>query len=228
MNRARRTSEWGDRRGRELVQRVGRFLRGLEDQPALRQRLARWGYDEQQHRRLQAGLARAGDLRAARLLQGAAATAARRRITPTSAAALSRWGGPARALLGWATEQARLAAGATGKLPAVAREVRKVAREASERAPVDTLQSTWHLVQRLRGDEHLGHFLTPGGLRDAGLELRQRLHEGGSAQARGARRQALAELSFVYLRWRRIALEEFGEEPSACAALGLDDERPSK
>jgi len=208
------------------VLQVARFLRGLDDQPALRQRLARRGYDEQQHRRLQAGLARAGDLRAVRLLQGAAAAAARRRVA--SAVALPRWGGPARALLGWAAEQARLAAGATGKLPAVAREVRKVAREAADRAPVDTLQSTWHLVRRLRADEHLGHFLTPGGLRDAGLELRQRLHEGGSPQARGARRQALAELSFLYLRWRRIALEELGDEPSACAALGLDEERPPR
>ncbi len=206
-------ADWGDRQTRALSDDVSRFLAGLDRYPALRRRLETRGYLPQHHRELQACLARVtrpGGL-------------SRREPTPDEPpGAVERVRGSTRAVLGWAAQQARLAAAAAQKIPAVAREIQRVAQQASAGPPMDTARATWRVVERIRGDEHLGHFFTAGGLRDAGVELRHRLREDGSPTARDSRTQAHAELSFLYTRWRQAALEEFAGETALLARLGIE------
>ncbi len=80
------------------------------------------------------------------------------------------------------------------------------------------------LLGRVRRDEHLSHFLTLEGLRDAGAELAQRIRDGGRSAPRSQRQQLRAELAFLYARWRQVCIRELGEEPELLRALGLDPE----
>lgn len=210
--------EWSERRARALAAQVTHFLEGLEGHPRLRQRLSARGYTEQTHRALQASLARLADR-----------SGAVRRADTASAGegqGLGRtlgWGhaGQARAVLGWVVQQARLASTAARKTPSVARELGRLAAKAGEETPWDTFQAARGFLGRVSADDHLGHFLTLGGLRDASLELRRRLREGGSPAARSERIQAHAELAFLYARCREIALEELAGEPTALLTLGI-------
>ncbi|MDY0000619.1 MAG: hypothetical protein RBU30_04935 [Polyangia bacterium] len=211
---------WNDRRVRTLTAEVTQFLEGLTRNQRLRKRLEARGYTEQDHRGLQACLAR---------MEGLAAAGTERRAeaaTRGEGSGLERflgWGpaGQARALLGWAVQQARMAAEAARKAPSVARELKSLAAKAGEETPWETLEAARVVLGRVGADDHLGHFLTPSGLRDASAELRRRLREGGSPAARSTRLQAHAELAFLFARCRRLALDELAGEPSALRALGL-------
>lgn len=211
--------EWSDRRARSLTADVSQFLEGLGHHPKLRQRLAAQGYTEQMHRGLGACLARLGDL-SSDSAEGRSDAAAGR---GTGLDRALGWGpaGLARAVVGWAVHQARLASAAARKAPSVVDEIRRVAAGVGEEPPWETFRASRRVLERIGADDHLSQFLTLSGLRDVSLELRRRLREGGSPAARSARLQAHGELAFLFARCRQMALRELGGEPSALRALGI-------
>jgi len=198
---------WSRRRTRSLAQDVGRFVEGLGAHPEVRQRLRRHGYTDQTHRELQACLARVGD----------GEVEVDRRAAGGGGGSLI---GSARAITGWVAEQVTVASAAATKLPDVAAEAADALFDSD--APLKVVRESRRLFQRVRADEHLSHFFTLAGLRDAGAELSQRLHDGGAPTVRSRRQQARSELGFLFARWRRICLQELGSEPALLKALGID------
>ncbi|MFH2009366.1 MAG: hypothetical protein ABI333_22435 [bacterium] len=201
------STKWSTRRAKSLTEIVAQFLRGLESHPRLRQRLVVHGYTEQVHRELQACLAQVGEtvVRADRIRE------------PEDRDA---WG-TARAVATWAVEQLTVAGAAATKLPRVAQEAAAAVR-ASRRSPLEAFRESRKLVERVRADEHLSHFFTVGGIRDASQDLRQRLQEGGAAAPRAQRRQIRSELAFLFARWRQVCLQEFQGDADALATLGIE------
>jgi hypothetical protein len=195
---------WSRRRTRSLAEDVARFVEGLDAHPEIRGRLRRLGYTDQVHRELQACLARMGDgevevqfgERGGSLL------------------------GSARAVTGWMAEQVTVASVAATKLPDVAAEAADALFGSTE--PLEAVRESRRLYRRVRADEHLSHFFTLSGLRDAGAELSQRLQDGGAPAARARRQQDRSELGFLFTRWRQICLQELAHEPALLQALGLD------
>lgn len=129
----------------------------------------------------------------------------------------------ARATGAWAGEQLRLASAAVRKVPAVVEEAGGVVRRARarERAPAEILRDVWRVARRVGRDEHLSHFLTAAGLRDAGLALKRRLRDGGGSGAERARQQAAYALSYSLARWRDAARRAFDGEPDVLRGLGM-------
>jgi len=195
---------WSRRRTRTLAEEVARFVEGLAAHPEIRQRLRRHGYTDQCHRELQACLARVGG--------GAVQT----RVGASGGSLL----GSVRAVSGWVAEQVTVAGAAATKLPDVVAEAADALFDSEE--PLEAVRESQRLFQRVRADEHLSHFFTLDGLRDAGAELSQRLRDGGAPSARSARQQARSELGFLFTRWRQICLQELAAEPSLLQALGLE------
>lgn len=197
-------STWSRRRTRSLAEDVARFLEGLGGHPEIRRRLRAHGYTEQAHRELQACLARVGNGEVEVDAEGGGDTLI----------------GSVRAVSGWVAEQVTVASKAATKLPDVAAEAADAVFGSEE--PAQVLRESRRLVQRVRGDEHLSHFLTLAGLRDAGAELAQRLLDGGAPTVRSRRHQARSELAFLFARWRRLCLQELAAEPALLRALGFD------
>lgn len=195
---------WSRRRTRTLAEDVGRFVEGLGAHPELRQRLRRHGYTDQIHRELQACLARVGDGEVDSRGSGGGGGSLI---------------GSARAITGWMAEQVTVASAAATKLPDVAAEAADALFDSDE--PLQVLRESRRLFQRVRADEHLSHFFTLAGLRDAGAELTQRIQDGGAPTARSRRQQARSELGFLFARWRQICLQELAAEPALLQALGI-------
>ena len=114
-----------------------------------------------------------------------------------------------------------MASAAATKLPIVAQEAAAVVRSGRQ-SPVDAFRESRKLVERVRSDEHLSHFFTLGGIRDASQDLRQRLQEGGAAAPRVQRQQTRSELAFLFARWRQVCLQEFQGDDDSLSTLGLD------
>ncbi len=195
---------WSRRRTRTLAEDVARFVEGLGAHPEILRRLRRHGYSDQIHRELQACLARMGD----------GEVAVQRRDRGGSLF------GSARAVTGWVAQQVTVASVAATKLPDVAAEAADAILGSTE--PMEAVRESRRLLQRVRGDEHLSHFLTLSGLRDAGAELSQRLQDGGAPAVRARRQQDRSELAFLFARWRQICLRELATEPALLRALGFD------
>jgi len=201
------STKWSTRRAKSLTEVVSQFLRGLEHHPRLRQRLVVHGYTEQVHRELHACLAQVGE----------SVVSVDRIREPEDR---GFWGS-ARAVSTWAVEQLTVASAAATKLPRVAQEAADVVRSGRE-SPLDAFRESRKLVERVRSDEHLSHFFTLGGIRDASQDLRQRLQEGGAAAPRVQRQQTRSELAFLFARWRQVCLQEFQGDDDSLSTLGLD------
>lgn len=195
---------WSRRRTRTLAEDVARFVEGLGRHPEVRQRLRRRGYSDQDHRELQACLARMGDGEVVADARGDGGSLF----------------GSVRAITGWVAEQVTVASVAATKLPNVVAEAADALFDSTE--PIEAVRESQRLFERVRADEHLSHFFTLSGLRDAGAELTQRVQDGGAPLARSARQQARWELGFLFTRWRQICLQELSAEPALLEALGLD------
>lgn len=203
-------SPWASRRTESLVMRARRFVDALEAHPGWRRRLMTEGYSQAAHRELQALIAEVttgwepertrGRRRRERLLPGARGVGA------------------------WAGEQARLASGAVRKVPAVLREAGGVLRRARrrERAPAELLREAWRVARRVGRDEHLSHFLTVAGFRDARSALVRRVQDGGTLGAEQSRQQAAYALSYALARWRDAARRVFGDEVDVLRGLGMN------
>lgn len=198
---------WSRRRTRTLAEDVGRFVEGIRAHPKIRQRLRRFGYTDQAHRELQACLAGVGGGEV--------------EVEPRDSG--GSLFGSIRAITGWVAEQVTVASVAVTKLPNVAAEAADAIFDSAE--PLEAVRESRRLLQRVRADEHLSHFLTLSGLRDAGAELTQRIQDRGAPIARSRRQQARSELGFLFARWRQICLQELAGEPALLQALGLDQER---
>ena len=197
-------STWSRRRTRTLAEEVGRFVEGLASHPEIRQRLRRHGYTDQTHRELQACLARVGD----------------GEVEVEAGDTTGSLFGSVRAVTGWVAEQVTVATAAATKLPDVAAEAADAILDSDE--PLEAVRQSRRLFRRVRADEHLSHFLTLSGLRDAGAELSQRLQDRGAPAARLRRQQARSELGFLFTRWRQICLRELAGEPELLKTLGFD------
>ncbi len=196
------TSTWSRRRTRSLAEEVSVFLDCLVARPDLRRRLRPHGYTEQTHRELGACLARVGD--------------PDRAVEPEGGSLF----GSARAFTGWMAEQVTVASKAAVKLPDVVAEAADAVFGSTE--PLEMVRESQQLYKRVRGDEHLSHFFTLDGLRDAGAELAQRIEDKGAPNARAQRQQARSELGFLFTRWRQICMQEFASEPTLLQVLGFD------
>ncbi len=197
-------AKWSRRRTRTLAEEVSRFFEGLAVHPEILGRLRRHGYTDQIHREIQACLARMGH----------------GEVEIQSGDRGGSLLGSARAISGWVAEQVTVASVAATKLPDVAAEAADAIFGSTE--PLQAVRESRKLIRRVRADEHLSHFLTLSGLRDAGAELSQRLQDGGAPDARARRQQDRSELGFLFTRWRQICLQELVAEPALLRALGFD------
>jgi hypothetical protein len=201
------STQWSTRRAKSLTEIVSQFLRGLEQHPRLRQRLVVLGYTEQAHRELKACLAQVGE----------SVVSVDRNRDPEDP---GFWGS-ARAVSTWAMEQLTVAGAVASKLPVVAQEAAAAVRSGRQ-SPFEAFRESRKLVERVRSDEHLSHFFTLSGIRDASQDLRQRIQEGGAPAPRAQRQQTRSELAFLFARWRQICLQEFQGDAEALQTLGLD------